>query len=221
MGLTRDFALAKKRRKKRKRQESSKAPKSTAPPPPGIPPMTPVPTHIGCWERVKGILTIVSLLLAFLGLVTLVELSPRLSASAKNPFHPADQIASFAIRNDGYLKVTNVQPGCFIWNLTKSGKTVMRNVYSEQNGEMESADELSPAETLTVPCGIRVRAPIESVDLGVVIYYRPWPFTIFNKRRVFRFVAKPGEDGTLNWYEQPSADLEEALDEFLQKLSHH
>jgi hypothetical protein len=122
-------------------------------------------------------------------------------------------MASFAIRNDGYLKITNVEPSCFIWKM--SGFSSATNELSRGNAGMDTVKELHPTETMTVPCGIVMIGPIQSIDLGVIIHYHPWPLTFLRQRRVFRFVVKPGEGKELNWYEQPSADLEKALNEFL------
>jgi hypothetical protein len=62
-------------------------------------------------------LTILSILLTTIGLVALIELFPRLSATATPPLDQGNQLASskFTVSNDGYLQVTEVMSACFLW----------------------------------------------------------------------------------------------------------
>jgi hypothetical protein len=143
-----------------------------------------------------------------------VTLFPRLSALPQKPFDPNDRIASFVIRNDGYFKVTNVETACSIWKLG-AGRVTFTDSYNANNRNMQNVSALAPTEAMTTTCGMVALQAIDHIDLGVIIYYRPWPFTFVRKRRVFRYVVLPGRGGELNWFEQPSAELEVALDAYL------
>jgi len=153
-------------------------------------------------------LTIVSVTL---GLIGLIPLRPRLSISSEKPFRVGDQIASFSVLNDGYLRIADVSHSCFIWRII--GAVELDHIYS-RNGDRLPI--LSPSDTLTIPCGVGMGGwPISRIDLGIVIEYRPWPLTFLASRKVFRFVAIPGKAGQLNWYKQPPEELERALDNYL------
>lgn len=149
-------------------------------------PQPPPPNQTASRSQVRFVEGL-SIVLTLIGLITLIELYPRLSASAKSPFNPRDRIAAFAIRNDGYFKITEVKPECFIWKATGFG--TMTNLLNSNSAGMEPVKELRPTETMTIPCGITMIGPIKSVDIGVIARYRPWPFTFITKRKVFRFVA--------------------------------
>ena len=107
-----------------------------------------------------------------------------------------------------------------MWKMT--GNTTLENIFTSNSGGMGTLKELGPTEAMTISCGIVVIGPIEgteSIDMGVIINYKPWPLSFVKKRRVFRFVAiRAGNE--LNWYDQPSGDLEKALDKFLAHRAH-
>lgn len=166
-------------------------------------------------------------LITILGLLSLIQLFPRLSAAAKSPTDPDDPLTSskFTVTNDGYLKVTDVMSACFLWRVQmSSGGSSKPNIQiSDGLAEVVKPPEatLIPAEALTVPCTgqqfVGASAPyvqpvIAQADLAIVIYYRAWPFTFYRDRRLFRFVANIGKHGEVTWEKQPSSILEADFD---------
>jgi hypothetical protein len=172
-------------------------------------------------------LTIISLILAAIGLVTLVELFPRLSASATPPLDLSNQLASsrFTVSNDGYTRVTDVVSACFLWNVTEGGfqahSSLARVVVTPPTMI------LKPTEGYTVPCMtesmVGTSPPfylnLKNADLAIVVYHRawPWPFTFYRTRRLFRFVARVGRNGEVAWDKQPTPEsMEHDFDNLIQ-----
>jgi hypothetical protein len=54
------------------------------------------------------------------------------------------------------------------------------------------------------------------IDLALVVYYRPWPLTMFRSRKLFRFVGRPTPDlkGTI-YDKQPAGDMEKDFDSLI------
>jgi hypothetical protein len=92
-----------------------------------------------------------SLLLTTLGLITLIELFPRLSASATPPLDLGNQLASsrFTVTNEGYLQVTDVMSACFLWKVVEGG---LHAYGSLARVVMPPENRLRPTEGYTVPC---------------------------------------------------------------------
>jgi len=122
----------------------------------------------------------------------------------------------FTISNDGYLDITHVQAGCYI-----KSAVVNKGIHIEEtlgNDNLPTESTLIPAERYTVPCAIAINiatAKIDQADLAIVVYFRPWPLTFLRRHRLFRFVARAGENGQLIWEPQPSAELEPSFDKFI------
>lgn len=197
--------MSKKRRGKKKKNKQTPPP---IPPPPQLPP--PAPNDPTRWSR---FLTIVSIVLAIIGLVTLIELFPRLSSSASPPSDAGEILNSrFTISNDGYLSVVTVRAFCFISKSTSGNGLIRNSVIS--NSPIVT---LHPSEAITVPCAESpgVYVPVRSADLAIVAYYRPWPFTFIHSRRFFRFVSRNTTKDNVTWDRQPSLPIEKDFDEFL------
>jgi hypothetical protein len=62
---------------------------------------------------------------------------------------------------------------------------------------------------------------IESIDIVLVVYYRPWPFGFLQRRRLFGFEGK-NNGKTINWYKEPAesmgTEFEEATKRWAKKL---
>src|SRR5260370_41046274 len=99
--------MAKNSKDKNKGQKEKVVPKKRRPRP------RPKPANVSKRGRALAML---SLLLTIIGLITLIELFPRLSASATPPLDLGNQLASsrFTVTNDGYLQVTDVMSACFL-----------------------------------------------------------------------------------------------------------
>jgi hypothetical protein len=175
-------------------------------------------------------LTILGLLLAAAGLITLIELFPRLSATAKSPTDLDDPLTSskFTVSNDGYMRVTDVMSACFLWkaDLGPRGKPNAHITSSLARVVQPPESLLKPTEGFTVPCtGSKLigspppylQPVISRVDMAIVVYYRAWPFTFYRDHRLFRFVASLGKDGEVSWEKQPSVDLEPDYNEFIRE----
>jgi hypothetical protein len=162
-------------------------------------------------------LTILGLVIGLISLITVIELFPRLSVSPEPPTEEGNIIPYFSVKNDGYLQLTDVEVACFVWNAHGKGMPNFHNIMSAKSSGAGPEKKLPPTQTLTSRCGINFILPpqaVDEIDLGIILYFRPWPLTLFRSRRVFRFKAQPTANG-LNWYKQASGDLEKALDEFL------
>ena len=55
---------------------------------------------------------------------------------------------------------------------------------------------------------------IRQADIAIVVYYRPWPFFMLQRRTLFRFVARNGENRQVTWEKQPAADIERDFDKY-------
>jgi hypothetical protein len=71
--------------------------------------------------------------------------------------------------------------------------------------------KLGPADGYTVPCDMTPfvdHSRLSENDIALVVYYRPWPFTLFQSYKLFRFAGHPSSDLNYTIYEQqPSSDL--------------
>ena len=188
----------------------------------------PQPKPIAAGSSKHGLfLTILGLVLTAVGLIALVELFPRLSATASSPTDLNDPLTSskFTVSNDGYLRVTDVTSACFLWRvqMTSGGSSKPNVQFVNGLAEVVKPAEakLSPTEALTVPCTgqqlVGASAPyvqpaLTDADLAIVVYYRAWPFTFYRDRRLFRFVARLGKRGEVIWEKQPSGILEADFD---------
>jgi hypothetical protein len=154
----------------------------------------------------------------------LIELFPRLSASANAPTDQGNQLGSskFTVTNDGYLQVSDVMSACFLWRVGEGGfhftNSLARVVVPPES-------KLKPTEGYTVPCtgehmfgtSPPFALKIKNADLAIVAYYRPWPFTFLRNHRLFRFVANVSRDGEVTWEKQPAAALEKDFDNYIQQ----
>ncbi len=171
------------------------------------------------------ILTIAGLVLAAIGLVTLIELFPRLSTTATPPTDSYHVLTSstFTITNDGYLRVTDVMAACYLWRVDQG------DVHFRNTGIIRAVapleGKLAPTEGYTVPCSkedfVTSTAPSKPIpmthaDLAIIVYYRPWPFTILRTRRLFRFIGRFGEGGQVAWDKQPADQLEPDFDKWIE-----
>ena len=159
--------------------------------------------------RLGLVLTLLSLGLTIIGLVALLELFPRLSAT---PIPETDNqsFPYFTVKNDGYLKVTDVSSGCYLWHVAPENGPLIISSMTQTTAPPEQ--KLVGDESYTVPCDITPfvdHLRLIHNDLALVIYYRPWPFTRFQCYKLIRFVGKaaPGLKYTI-YEEQPSGDLE-------------
>jgi len=189
----------------------------SAPPPLPQPPPAPKKPFWEFWSSRfwKRAPTQVGLVLTVISLVALVELFPRLAASPSSPTNIYTPV--FSVSNDGYLKVTDVTSGCFLWRLWQpSGvieSTMSRTVHPPEN-------QLTPTEAFPVPCdlkGVDINGEgFTRIDLAIVVYYRPWPFTMFRTHKLIRFSARPGLDKRAAvWDRHPVGELEADFDKWL------
>lgn len=210
--------MSRKSKRKKKKRKQKEVP--TTPPPV----LQPIPAKS---SRHGLFLTILGLVLTAIGLVALIELFPRLSATASSPTDLNDPLTSskFAISNDGYLRVTEVTSACFLWRveMASAGRSSPNIHFTDGLAEVAKPPEsrLNPTEAFTVPCtGSQIlgsSAPyaqpiLARADLAIVVYYRPWPFTFYRDRRMFRFVSHAGKQGEITWEKQPSGALEPDFD---------
>lgn len=165
--------------------------------------------------------TILGIALTAIGLVALIELSPRLSAAQMPPFLAKDAIPSIAISNDGYLQLTDVEAECFAAKMVLAGNN---NVYGAMSGSGSPPKKiLSPAESFTISCTGHGKTFLDSpiswishIELDAVTYYRPWPFTFLRRRKFFKFVGE--NDGSkINWYKQTPDGLAQEYDELVRE----
>lgn len=204
----------KSKRRKHKKQQKGKPtqPQQTAPPP--LPPASATfPTGGGgggnwdSWKLPKKVGKVLAVLLSLLAVIVVL---PRLSASATPPLDLGNQLASsrFTVTNDGNLQITEVMSACFLWSVKEGSfnatSSLARVVVPPEN-------RLRPAESLTVPCTTEnmigtappFRLALKKADLAIVVYYRVWPLTFYRDHKLFRFVARVGQDGAVVWDKQP------------------
>jgi hypothetical protein len=209
-----------KRSERRRRLKQRKA--QPKPPKPQLPPTNPTS------KKTTQFWTFLGLAIGVIGLLSLIQLFPRLSSVANPPTDRDDPLLSsrFVVSNDGYTKVTDVMAACFLWRarMTEGGQgyttaedTLFQVVRPPENN-------LRPTEALTVPCTpIRLavapapfRPPLlAKADLAIVVYYRVWPFTFYRDHRLFRFVANTQKNGEVIWEKQPAESLETDYDRFI------
>jgi hypothetical protein len=167
--------------------------------------------------------TILSIVLTAIGLIALIQLRPRLSASAIPVSVVGQELFSrFTVSNDGYVKITDVQMSCYIW------KAVAQDITNNETGNnVHINDALShpisppsqillPNEGYTLPCAFgNIEMPtfqLKNADIAIVVYFRPWPLAWLRLRRLFRFTFNRAQDGTASWDKQPSSELEKRFD---------
>jgi len=208
--------MSKKSKRKKKKRKQKEIPKVS---PPQF--QLTIPTSGSRWKR---FLKIGTSLLAFTGLLSLIPLFPRLFPAATPPLDLGNQLASsrFTMTNDGYLQVTDVGSACFLWRVVEGGfhatASLARVVVPPEN-------RLRPTESYTVPCTSEnmigtsppFMLPLRQADLAIVVYYRPWPFTLIRRHRLFRFVARISGSGNVVWDKQPTPEqMETDYDAFIQ-----
>jgi hypothetical protein len=186
--------MTKKSKRKRKRQKQQTTPITQS--------QKSTDTNASVKKEVR-LLEVLGIFLTALGLISLIGLRPRSSASATSPQTPNRPLTSrFTITNDGYLKLTHVSALCYVWK-SKSvyGGSADQNVFNIK----PPSGILEPSESFTVPCqNAPVLSPEAQVDLAIIMSYRPWPFTFLHMQRFFRFVSRKTLDGTFVWDKQPS-----------------
>ena len=163
------------------------------------------------------------ILLTLISLIALIELYPRPTATASLPTDPNDQLSSsgFTITNDGYFQLADVRAACFLWKVQFDRNADVTNSFSRIVSPSEGT--LQTNEGLTVPCttrnfiGVAHGPPrFTKADLAIVVYYRPYPFTFLRSHKLFRFVARVGNNGNVvAWDKQPSAILEPDFEKFM------
>jgi hypothetical protein len=198
--------------------------------PPEMQPSQGRPTIPTVPKRQTQTWTMLGVGIGLMSLVALIELFPRLSATASSPTDLDDPLSSsrFTVSNDGYLKVTDVMSACFMWKVEMEfggrpnihmGRNLARIVQPPESN-------LSPMEGLTVPCtGNKLMASLSPyvqpvityANLAIVVYYRAWPFTFYRDHRLFRFVANFGKHGEITWEKQPAAELEQDYNRFIKQ----
>lgn len=210
--------MPRKLKRKKKKHKQKAAP--TIPPPP-YQPILAKPSRRGPFLAVAGFV------LTALGLATLIQLFPRLSATASSPTDGNDQLGSsrFTVSNDGYLQVTDVMSACFLWKLTfVEGPRTADFSDNLSAVAVPPGSALNATEGYTVPCIphrlIGLPAPFHQpvlarADLAIVVYYRAWPFTFHRDHRLFRFLSRIQNDGTVIWEKQPAAVLEPDYDRYI------
>jgi hypothetical protein len=183
---------------------------------------SPQPEKKSAWGKIVGSI------LSLIGLTGLVIFLPRLSATQAAP-DPAsashDELSSsqFVVNNDGQFRLTDVVSACYVGQVDET-------TANEPGPAVHLADWVSiivrPAnsrllagESFTVPCTstrfFGMPVAVKNADLGIVVYYRPWPLTLLRLHRLFRFVARRGDQGQLIWDKQPSEPLETDFDKWL------
>lgn len=208
-------------RKSKRRKKKHKQKETPTTPLPASQLMVAKPGRRGLFLAVLG------LVLTAIGLVTVIQLFPRLSATASLPTDKNDPLGSstFTVVNDGYLQVTDVKSACFLWKLTfVEGSRTAEFTNNLAAITVPPQSTLNSTEGYTVPCipyrliGLPAsfRQPVLTrADLAIVVYYRAWPFTFYRDHRLFRFLSRIQNDGTVVWEKQPAAVLEPDYDRFI------
>jgi len=159
--------------------------------------------------------------------VALIELFPRLTPAATlSEKSPSDALESsrFTITNSGYFKVTDVSASCFLWNV-RLGRISIASSLAQTVSPPEKT--LEPNDSMTVPCVTKQTSgpwstPLSQADIGIVAYYTPWPFTIWRRHRLFRFVARFDNSGdVIGWDPQPSSEMEPDFEKFTEYRKAH
>ena len=152
------------------------------------------------------------IVLGAIGLITLIELFPRLSASAASPSDPNNVLNSrFTVSNEGYLELDRVKTGCYISRSSNGLAEINKGLIADN-----SSVDLHPIESVTVPCtGPNIYLAASKADLMLVVYYHPWPFVFIRSHRFFRFVSRNVSPGVTVWEKQPSQPVEQEFNDFL------
>jgi len=162
------------------------------------------PTTQWDWKSWVGVaIGLVSLILGSL----ILESRPTLSLDA--PTKPEDILSTQAIiSNDGALPLEDVDVAVFIRKIQgpkySAGPTTGTR-YQPPSREMNIGDK----KTIRIsPVSIYVGTPIVSVDVGLIVCYRPdfvpaWMWMWFGKPKVFRFDSARFADGTSKLRQQP------------------
>ena len=172
------------------------------------------PRGLNVFLKMLGVLS------AIVGVLTSVELFPRLSATSNPPpVSINDLAASFTVTNDSYIPLVHVKPSCFLWRVVQEGFVERNSMTTGDGPEVK----LRPSEPLTVSCGDLHRTlggpRFVQIDIAIVVFYRPWPLTFIHSRKVMRFVGRPSIDRqSIVWDKEPPEVLEKDLDEFLQQF---
>jgi hypothetical protein len=215
--------MSRKSKRKHKRRKKLEVP---MPEKPQIPATNSVPPKTSWLGRHIGtVLTAIGLIV---GLVTLIELSPRLTPGATLPTDRNDPLSSsrFTVTNDGYLPLTDVHAACFVWKAkfrTEMGGIINFNS-SFSNIASPRENRLPISEGLTIPC--MARSPIGTpsgpphltqADLALAVYYRPWPIWFLRCHHLYRFVARFGSNEEIvGWDKQPADVLTPDFDKFME-----
>lgn len=112
---------------------------------------------------------------------------------------------------------------CFMWKVKYVGAGTADFGSSLSRIVTPPANVLQTEEPLTVPCtrGNLIGSAdgplvLKQADIAIVTYFRPWPFTFLRCHRLFRFVARFGDDGKfVAWDAEPSIELEPDFDRFV------
>jgi hypothetical protein len=150
-------------------------------------------------------------MLTSLSLLSILSLIPRLSVTPSSSPNYSNRVR-FTISNDGPLRTSDVRAGCFLWRVQFGNGDVDADYLSPWYLEPE---ELRSPDGWTIDCSLP-GSNLVSIDLAIVVYYRPWPFTFLRFHKLFRFVGRPTSDlkGTI-YDRQPSAPLENDFNELL------
>jgi hypothetical protein len=172
--------------------------------------------------------TVLTALGLAVGLIALIELSPRLSASPNSLGDVKAPLRwSFSVSNDGYLQITDISAGCFMWKVQgtpPSGGSV--SVTNALYDIIQPPRLLIPADRFSLPCAPQLVGsgqpdkPVKFsvLDIAIVTYYRPWPFVFLMRRRFFRFVGHY-DDEFLVWEPQPAdSKLVKDFDDNIEKM---
>ncbi len=170
----------------------------------------------------RNTLMILGSVLTALLILALIGLAPRLSASQEFTYRAQDPVPLIVIANEGYVPLYDAKVVCFITD----------TIYGTNNSiEFAIVGNGSPTKKILKP-NHHYKAPfsrgsvlvnmassnISHTEIGVAIYYRPWPFTFLNRRKVFRFVGH--NDGKiLQWSRQSPSQMEMKFDKAVQSMN--
>jgi hypothetical protein len=146
-------------------------------------------------------LTILSLLLAIIGLIAL---KPSLTITPLSPTDPAQPFSvPFQITNNSFYPIYDVTIYGYMHKIRVGGLTAQRNLLSRGDWK---AKQLGRDESVTIITNF-IRAPIlpAEADIAVVIYYKLFRFPFIKLHRFIRFVGHFGVNW--QWLQQPSNDI--------------
>lgn len=167
-------------------------------------------------QKLQHISTIVGIVLTLIGLITLIELYPRLSAASQPPYDSRDLVPTFAVTNDGYLPLSDVLFACYIWKTSFNTKHLaLDDVSISPVGKVSS---FKPTDPITLPCKLKMTIPtklVQSMDIGIIAQFRIWP-TPFRSIKVFRFIGT--NDGEkIIWRKQPPNEMLPAIKHMMER----